>query len=112
MASERLRPIDAPPGYTFKTSGSSGLRNLLHSRSNATRFAWSEPSDVPVSKELMEPPDMYSSGEFNDTETLYMTREGPLSIQRIECLLYTEERVSSLHGEESVLLLFVEVSGS
>ena len=90
MASERLRPIDAPPGYTLKTSGSSGLRNLLHSRSNTTMFAWSEPSDVPVSKELMEPPDMYSSGEFNDNEALYMTREGPLSIQRIECLLYTE----------------------
>ena len=46
-----------------------------------------------------------------------------LSIQRIECLLYTEERVSllflyteervsSLHGEESVILLFVEVADS
>ena len=44
---------------------------------------------VPVSKELVEPPDMYSSGEFNDNETLYMTQGGPLSIQRIECLLYT-----------------------
>jgi hypothetical protein len=51
---------------------------------------------VPVSKELMEPPDMYSSGEFNDNEARYMTREGPLSIQRIECLQYTEERVSFL----------------
>ena len=77
LASERIRPIDAPPGYTFKTSGSSGLRNVLHSRSNTTRFAWPEPSDVPVSKELMEPPDMYSSGEFNDNEALYMSRERP-----------------------------------
>ena len=51
---------------------------------------------VPVSKELMEPPNMYSSGEFNDNDALYMTREGPLSIQRIECLQYTEERVSFL----------------
>ena len=50
-------------------------------------------------------------------------RGGILPIQRIECLryteermslllLYTEERVSSLHGEESVLLLFVDVVGS
>ena len=38
----------------------------------------------------VEPPGMYSSGEFNDNEVLYMTQEGPLSIQRIECLLYTE----------------------
>ena len=38
----------------------------------------------------VEPPSMYSSGEFNDNEVLYMTQEGPLSIQRIECLLYTE----------------------
>ena len=89
LASERLKPIDAPPGYTFKTSGSSGLRNLLQSRSNTTSFAWSEPLDVPVSKELMEPPDLYSSGEFKDNEAHFMTREGPLSIQRIECLLYT-----------------------
>ena len=29
LASERLKPIDAPPGYTFKTSGSSGLRDLV-----------------------------------------------------------------------------------
>ena len=46
-----------------------------------------------------------------------------LYTENIECLLYTEERVSllllctdervsSLHGEESVLLLFVEVAGS
>ena len=122
LASERLKPIDAPPGYTFKTSGSSGLRNLLQSRSNTTSFAWSEPLDVPVSKELMEPPDLYSSGEFKDNEAHFMTREGPLSIQRIECLqyteervpllfLYTKERVSYLHGEESVLRLFVEVAG-
>ena len=34
----------------------------------------SVPSDVPVSKELMEPPDMYSSGEFNDNATRCMTR--------------------------------------
>ena len=68
LTSERLRPIDAPPGYTFKTSGSSGLRNLLQSRSNITSFAWSEPLDVPVSKELMEPTNLYSSGEFKDNE--------------------------------------------
>ena len=122
LASERLKPIDAPPGYTFKTSGSSGLRILLQSRSNTTSFAWSEPLDVPVSKELMEPPDLYSSGEFKDNDAHFITREGPLSIQRIECLqytkervpllfLYTKERVSYLHGEESVLRLFVEVAG-
>ena len=44
----------------------------------------------------VEPPDMYSSGEFNDNEVLYMTREGPLSIQRIECLLYTGECPSAI----------------
>ena len=68
----------------------------MRSRSNATSFAWSEPLDVPVSKELIQPPDLYSSGEFKDNEAHFMTREGPLSIQRIECLQYTEERVSLL----------------
>ena len=50
---------------------------MLPSRSNTSRLALLEPSDVPVSKELMEPPDMYSSGEFNDNEALYMSRERP-----------------------------------
>ena len=34
----------------------------------------------------VEPPGMYSSGEFNDNEVLYMTQEGPLSIQRMSSI--------------------------
>ena len=72
---------------------------------------------------------MYSSGEFNDNETLYMTRGGPLSIQRIECLLYTtacpyatprggrllvqkEEGVSSLYRGESSPMFAVQEADS